>query len=202
MKTRNIYILALLASVLLTTSCEKDKFLIEGVGPVVTRTLDLNEFTGIELEGTDLVYISYGPEQSVEVKGHENIIRRIKTNVLNKTWQIELEDGSYRNYELTYYITLPYLESVSNTGTGDIIVTDFPSQESLNIKIMGTGSYQGFSMQLNTCDIQITGSGNVEVFVKDRLDIDIVGTGDVYYKGSPVINADITGTGSVIRSEN
>ena len=197
MKTRNMLIISLLAAALFNTSCEKDSFHINGEGSVVTRTLELDEFTGIDFLGTDNVFISYGTEQSVVVEGHANIIERIKTNVKNNIWDIELEEDSYKNYELTYYLTLPLLEKVYNTGTGDVMITDFPAQESLYIRIMGTGSFLGYSMELNTCEVDITGTGNVEVNVNDQLDVRIDGTGNVYYKGNPIVHADIKGTGSV-----
>ena len=173
-----------------------------GEGSVVTRTLELDEFTGIDVLGTDNVFIKYGTEQSVEVEGHANIIDRIKTNVINGIWDIELEEGSYRNYELTYYLTLPVLEKVYNTGTGDVVITEFPAQESIYIRIMGTGSFLGYPMELNTCKVDMTGTGNVEVSVKDELDVNIEGTGHLYYKGNPEVDANITGTGTVSRSGN
>ena len=202
MKTRNMLIVSLLAAALFATSCEKDSFDIQGQGPVVTQTLELDEFTGIDFLGTDKVFISYGTEQSVVVEGHANIIERIKTKVKNNIWDIELEEGGYKNYELTYYLTLPLLENVYNTGTGNVVITEFPAQESLNIRIMGTGSFLGYPMELNTCEVDVTGTGSVEVSVNDQLDVSIDGTGHVYYKGNPIVNADIVGTGSVSRFKN
>lgn len=197
MKTMNKMFGLLLVATLILSSCEKDNFPIYGSGPVVTKSLQLDDFTGINLVGVDDVFISYGSELSVLAEGHENIIDRIKTDVHNNTWDIELEEGNYRNYELTYYLVLPQLVKVSNTGTGNVVIEDFQKQESLSVSILGTGSFLGFPMEVNTCEIEITGTGNCEVTVDSLLEVSIDGTGNVYYKGNPQVDADIVGTGSV-----
>ena len=52
------------------------------------------------------------------------------------TDQIELESGDYGRYELAYYITMPAINSVVSSGTGDVFVT---VSKSLDVLIEGTG---------------------------------------------------------------
>ena len=118
----------------MTTSCKKEYTSIEGFGTITTKTLQIDEFIGIRMEVGDNVFIKYGVEQKVTVTGHPNIISRIKTDVSNNTWNIELERGSYGQYELTYYLTLPRIERIYNFGTGDVVINDFISQDELSFK--------------------------------------------------------------------
>ena len=200
MKIANIIIAATLLATIVTQGCTKEFSQIEGIGTITTETLTLQEFSGIAMEGADNVIISYGPEQKVEVTGHSNIIDRIQTEVRNGTWDVELERGNYGRYELTYYITLPSIEKVSNTGSGNVSITDPMETSYMVISLMGSGSFSGFPLSAQSCQVDITGSGNCEVTAVQSLDVSIDGSGSVFYKGSPSINDHISGSGRVVDS--
>jgi len=202
MKNLKLSIIGIAVASLLFSSCTKDNLQIVGTGTVTTETLQLDEFSSIYMLGVDDVIISYGAEQQVKVTGHPNIISRIKTKVSNKTWTIELEEGNYGEYELTYYLTLPLIENITSSGTGDVVITDFISQDNLWVDLIGTGNFYGFPMMVKNCNVDISGTGNCEVSVETSLDVRIEGTGSVYYKGNPSVNTNITGTGSVIHMNN
>jgi hypothetical protein len=197
MKNTKLITVAIIVATLLTTSCTKEYTSIEGFGTITTKTLQVDEFTGIRMEGVDNVFITYGAEQKVTVTGHPNIISRIKTDVSNNTWNIELERGTYGHYELTYYLTLPRIERIYNCGTGDVVINDFISQDELAVKIVGTGNFLGFPLAAKNCSIDISGTGDCEVTVEDRLDVNIDGSGHVYYNGNPIIHENISGSGTV-----
>ena len=200
MKNIKIIIAAILLASLVVTSCTKEVARIEGTGSIITETLHVADFSRINMEGVDDVIISYGPVQEITVTGHPNIISRIRTGVSNQTWYIELENGNYGDYELTYYLTLPSLEQVSTSGTGDVVIIDSMAQEDMRISLTGTGSFLGFPMRAENCQVDITGTGDCEITVNNRLDVTIDGSGNVYYKGDPSIQEDITGSGAVIGS--
>ena len=200
MKTRNIIIAASLFATIVTQSCTKEDSLIEGEGTITTETLVLEDFSGITIEGPDNVIISYGAEQKVEVTGHPNIISRIQTDVSNGTWQMSLENGNYGHYELTYYLTLPTIEKVGNTGSGNVSITDPMETTNLDIFLNGSGSFFGFPLSAQSCQVDIIGSGNCEVTANQELDVIIEGSGSVFYKGTPTIKEHITGSGRVVNS--
>ncbi len=53
-------------------------------------------------------------------------------------------------------------------------------------------------MEATQCAVRISGSGNVEINVKDELDATISGSGSVSYKGSPSkVNSNASGSGKV-----
>lgn len=200
MRTKNIIIASILLSTIISQSCTKEESRIEGNGTITTETLYLEDFTGIAAEGADDVFISYGPEQKVEVTGHPNIISRIETDVHNGVWQMELERGSYGKYELTYYITLPSIDKISYSGSGDVSVDSPMKTDYLELSLLGSCSFKGFSMSADYCQVDISGSGDCEVSAAKGLDVSIDGSGSVYYKGRPSIKDHISGSGQVIDS--
>ncbi len=199
MKTSNIILAAMFVAIV-SQGCTKENARIEGIGTITTETLVLDDFSGIRLNGADHVFISHGAQQKVEVTGHPNIISRIKTDVKNNIWDMELERGSYGNYELTYYLTLPYLESAGNNGSGDINITEPLAQPYMEISLLGSGSFRGFSLMAQNCQVDITGSGECEITAEISLDVMINGSGSVYYRGKPSVKDHITGSGRVIDS--
>ncbi|MBU3926574.1 MAG: DUF2807 domain-containing protein [Bacteroidetes bacterium] len=66
-----------------------------------------------------------------------------------------------------------------------------------NHLISGSGNIDSYSMFTNECDCKISGSGNMYLWVSERLNATISGSGSVYYHGSPVVNTSITGSGTV-----
>lgn len=200
MKTSNKIITAILLATLITTSCTKENSRIDGMGTITTETLYLQDFSGIDMEGADDVFISYGPEQKVEVTGHPNIISRIQTEVKNDTWYMELERGNYGHYELTYYLTLPSVEKISYSGSGNVTITSPMEADYLELSLMGSCSLFGYSLSTEYCQVDISGSGNAEITTTSSLDVSIDGSGSVFYKGSPSIKDHISGSGRVVDS--
>ena len=81
------------------------------------------------------------------------------------------------------------------SGSGKIILEG--NANYLGSRISGSGDLKAFDLEVNICNLRITGSGDAEVNVVDELQVRIEGSGDVYYKGNPLIDADITGSGNL-----
>ena len=115
-------------------------------------------------------------------------------------------DVSNDNTEV--YITLPALDYVQTNGIGDMTVTGEVSGSnhlkaiingSANIsiekgsanefegEINGEGNILALGFQSKIATIKISGSGNTEISVSDKLDVIISGSGNVYYHGKPVV---------------
>ena len=57
--------------------------------------------------------------------------------------------------------------SIKISGSGTIRAnSEFPELKKLDIKISGSGDYDGFPISTDECDINLSGSGNCEVFVE------------------------------------
>jgi hypothetical protein len=65
------------------------------------------------------------------------------------------------------------------------------------LKVSGSADYAAEGLISRDADIQISGSGDAEVFVLDTLRVRISGSGDVGYIGSPRIDQQVSGSGDV-----
>ncbi len=86
---------------------------------------------------------------------------------------------------------------LSIAGSGIIDLTG--SSNEGNVSIAGSGDYLAFGMEVHDYDVTISGSGNAEIFVNERLTGTISGSGRIYYRGFPnSVNVNIAGSGDVI----
>ncbi len=68
-------------------------------------------------------------------------------------------------------------------------------------EINGSGELHGFDFLTQKADIEVNGSGDVEVTATEDLDVTVHGSGNVIYKSNPHIKSDIVGGGAIIKKE-
>lgn len=179
--------------------CEKGIFCISGKGDIVSSTITVADFTELEASGAFDVVVSQGDSQIVELKGHQNIIEKVKTSLMNDHLEIDLEDGCYNDYELTIYVTVPNIKEVKLNGSGDIIIEEFDELDQLDLIITGSGNiYGNYNFPVKNLLFYISGSGNID-FATTALNItsEIEGSGNVILSGTTNTHeAIITGSGS------
>ncbi len=184
MKTiKTLTVAAITASIFLT-SC--DKACIKGSGTVTTETLTIAAFTGVELGGAFDVNVSQGATQQVTVTGHQNIIDKLEIDVHSGLCEIRLEDGCYKDYDMTFDITVPEIEKVYLSGSGAININDFVDQNDLDVRISGSGDI--FLNEFDGCEnLTLTVSGSGDIFANDDLidvtDLNINISGSGTYDG-------------------
>jgi len=83
------------------------------------------------------------------------------------------------------------------SGAGKTTFSGKVSQ--VNLDISGAGKFMAASLEADSYDIDISGSGNAEVNAAKMLDVEVSGSGNVKYTGNPKISQDISGTGQVIK---
>lgn len=202
------------------TGSSKD--IIKGEGSIVTSNLTLNTFTGVNLAFANNVTISYGNTPEVKATGHSNIISRIKTNVTNNVWDISLEDGCYQDYQLDIHITMPTLDKVTLSGSGDLVVNDFSNQNNLSVNLDGSGditlnAFEGIQAlklvlsgsgdikgnkdisTLKNFDIVLNGSGDCNTFpiAGEACNVTLSGSGDCELTATNTLNAILNGSGDI-----
>lgn len=84
------------------------------------------------------------------------------------------------------------------SGSGEIRANGSANEHRINIS--GSGSIKAFGLETKNTSVDISGSGNSEVFANDFLDVKISGSGSVFYMGNPQINVNISGSGGVVDS--
>lgn len=84
-------------------------------------------------------------------------------------------------------------------GSGSFVVQGSISDQ--QIWISGAGTYHGFELSSNHSLVNISGSGQVFLDVKEQLDAQISGSGTITYKGDPKITQKISGSGKIIKTK-
>jgi hypothetical protein len=197
-----IILAVLLAAACMTISCEKEEvpeLYIVGQGPVEKQSLNLEPFSGIELQGVANLYISSGEEQLVNLKAQKNIMEVLTWSVSAEILTIGLKAGvSLHNHEeIRFEIQLPGLDRILHEGVGDIRLQG-ALQTDLELVHQGVGSIHAYGLPVEHCVLLQSGIGDCFVKVNDYLEVDITGQGNVYYKGTPQISCSESGLGSLI----
>jgi hypothetical protein len=87
--------------------------------------------------------------------------------------------------------------SSSIAGSGNINVKGTSDHFSANIA--GSGNIRAANLESGDADVQIAGSGNVDVFANDKLNINVMGSGEVRHRGNAQVSTHIAGSGSVTK---
>lgn len=151
---------------------------VNGGGDPVSEELDIPPFTGIALSIKADVFLEQGPEQKVVVTAQENIIDIIERDVDNGIWKIDFDGCAFSFTDVKITITLPELEKVVNSSSGDV---------------RGIGQFD-----TNLLDLLISGSGDIDLDVTDvGIDATISGSGDIQLNGQTQdLDVLISGSGS------
>ncbi|MCB9187129.1 MAG: DUF2807 domain-containing protein [Flavobacteriales bacterium] len=195
---RQISLIPVLAMLFLT-SCKYTT----GEGPVVERTMVVDSFSGVELDGSFGVRVEQGTVQNVVAVGQENIIDKLRMNVLDGVMYLSLEPGNYLNYELEVRITVPDLNLVRLLGSGDVKLGTFVGLDELQIELDGSGDIKTMDESVlestQKMSIELEGSGDVELKVKAHDLISVLdGSGDIELEGfAKTFEAELDGSGDI-----
>ncbi|HEY4611796.1 MAG TPA: head GIN domain-containing protein [Bacteroidota bacterium] len=190
-----------------------------GSGRLISEQRSANTFTGIRLTGIGKVVVTQSNTEGVRVEADDNIIDRVTTSVQSGVLLIGMKRGSYHNVTVNVYVSMKTVEVLELVGAGefrsagsiqsdDVLcritgageMTLSGTAANQTIQITGAGSVRNFDLTSTTCSATISGTGNIEVTVTQRLDAIITGVGNITYGGNPpTVNQTVTGVGSVRR---
>ncbi|WP_373552624.1 head GIN domain-containing protein [Haliscomenobacter sp.] len=211
-----------LALTLMQFSCDFD--FDDGIGPCVrgngnnvSRELNLPNFTGVDLDISAEVIITQGDSFKVTVEGESNIIAELETDVRNGIWEIDFDRCVRDQDELTIFITMPRVRSLSISGSGIITSTNIMEVDDIDLNISGSGKIDvGLDAddissrisgsgrvvlegEANSVEHTVSGSGDLFAFLLQTRDADIrvSGSGNSEVKVSENLNVRISGSGDV-----
>lgn len=175
-----------------------DELCISGYGSIVAEEVEMEAFTAVVNKTVVDVIIEQGETQVVTVEGHQNMINEVSVYTIGDKMYIDLNNHCYRNFQLTVYVTVPTLESVSLKSTGDAFVDGFEDLNELLLSTSSTGDiYVDGAISANLVELRTSSTGNIEAEIyTDDLFVNITGTGDVKLEGSTIyqdINMSSTG---------
>ncbi|HUV30780.1 MAG TPA: head GIN domain-containing protein [Acidobacteriota bacterium] len=174
-----------------------------GSGRVVEEERRVDDFTRIKSSGSCDLLVTVGSGKKVTVAFDDNLIDYIITEVHGRTLEVYSE-GSYSSHRgCLVEITVPILESVKVSGSGDVTIEhleggDFSYSVSgsgdlraegevdeVEINVSGSGDVDARDLIAKVACVTIRGSGDVHVYAGESLDARVYGSGDIYYYGNP-----------------
>lgn len=195
---RRLLILIALVACLFFQACDGlfDADCRRASGDVVTQELVLDDLNSISLEVAADVYISKGPEQVVTIEAQQDVIDELNKDINDRYWDISWRDCLRRHKDIKIFITVPEMEEISISGSGDIVVEDTFTQDAVTLQISGSGSIEG-RFEANTITCSISGSGDIELQGTAELtSISISGSGGVDAFGLTATEATVSISGS------
>lgn len=154
----NTCILAIFMQLPLLAQC------IEGNGTINNLSVNtsLIEFVKISA-GVNLVDISEGNSQSIELNGDSNILDSLLVESQGDTLIIQFpQDTCFSSYSLNISITTPHIKGLHFLGSGEISIHPFTSTPSLEITNNGSGNIEIDTYQnANIFQVSNYGSGSI-----------------------------------------
>ncbi|MDD4971209.1 MAG: DUF2807 domain-containing protein [Paludibacter sp.] len=101
------------------------------------------------------------------------------------------------NVDLKCNCQLDKLEATIS-GSGNMNATG--TVQDLYTKISGSGNIRFSNMKATNATCTLSGSGNMYVYIEDKLEAFLSGSGDIVYSGSPSVNSNLSGSGHIYKN--
>lgn len=146
-----------------------------------TETRTPGSFTQVENNGSWDIHIQKGSRDEVRLESKSFDLSKVITEVDGEKLKIKLEKGTWKNVDITVYVTVRNLESVGNGGSGDMYLESDFGSESFNIGLSGSGSITAKTINAGKLNVGMSGSGKVYIAggQADKAHIGQSGSGDL-----------------------
>jgi len=158
--------------------------------------LEINSKKGFWLQPTKSlkVYITAPTFSAIRSYGSGNITSE---NTIYDSSKIELSVSGSADIKAT--VDAPEVHS-DVTGSGNADLNGQTRKFDGNVR--GSGNINAFNLKAEEAKVEISGSGNANLFASVKLDVTVNGSGDVSYKGSaPQVVSNMHGSGTLKKVE-
>ncbi len=129
---------------------------------------ELEAFSEIALRVSANVYLEQGDKQHVEIVAKESTLEELITEVKDRKLIIRFPRKNYlwKNFDygkITIYITVPEIEALNVSGSGDIIAEDEINARILDLAVSGSGDIRLSELKSDRVKVTISGSGDIMI---------------------------------------
>lgn len=167
----------------------------------------VDPFTEISLRISANVYLEQGPKQNLEIVAKASTLDEIVTEVKDGKLIIRFpnKDFFWKTFqpgEITIHITVPEINGLGISGSGDIIAEDEIKTKSMEMAVSGSGNIKLSELNAERVKAAISGSGDIIVAGKTAAqDLSVTISGSGNFKGlgysSDDVSVKIAGSGNV-----
>lgn len=170
-------------------------------GQTTKETRKVGTFTGVSLAFSGDIFIKQGSPLSVVIEAEQKTLEVIESELEGSTLVLKTKNGHWRDLgKITVYITMPEIDNLSVSGSGDIICQSLVKTDEINLKISGSGSIKMQDLSVREIDAVVTGSGDIMLSgagsPSGEMNATITGSGSIRTEGMPVAEVQVTITGS------
>jgi hypothetical protein len=165
-------------------------------------------FTKISFRTPGKLFLRQGTPQKVEVEGSKAALAKIETKIESDRLIIETEQKWFNwswndEDKITVYVTVKDINSLSVSGSGDLIAETKIITTNIDLKVSGSGSLIAEVEASGEGSANVSGSGDMEI--KGRFksyESDVSGSGKIELEASILGKADfhVSGSGKIIAS--
>ena len=190
---------------------------VQGSGIPATQMRNLPAFRRVDLAGANNLAVHVDGAPAVAVRGDDNLIKLVTTNVRNGTLAVAQSRSFTSKSGMSVEVTVPSLDSVTLSGAGVLnvygvrgsrfivrvpgsgILSVTGAVTRLNATLSGTGDVRLQDLAARDVKANVFGSGRLLVQARRSLDASISGTGTILYSGRPSsVTQRITGNGALV----
>lgn len=213
----------LLASLILLAPLAVAAEEVVGSGRIVEETRPLTGAVNeIDSSGLYTLRVTIGSPARITLRGDDNILPRIRTDVAGSTLKLGMGDkGTYRlkqSPEVT--VVVPSLKAYRGEGAGKTVLAGLNGDrfelryggaglltasgqvKSLSVRAEGAGMMNLSALKSADADVRLEGLGAVQVHASESLDARVEGIGTLTYYGQPKkLKKDVSGIGAVMAGD-
>ena len=192
---------------------------VRGTGERVSRTIEVEDFTGLHIGGAFDVIYRYSPNIAVTVEIQENLLDYLDISAsqgelhVNSLRPIAVDGG----YTPRLYVHAPYIDSLSLHGSVDAVDWDPIHAQNFSINVRGASDIDlhlevedlhinvsgaadaTLSGNTNTADIMISGAADItarDLQIREA-SLRVSGAGNIDITVSDMLDATVSGIGNV-----
>lgn len=218
---KQILFLSLTMMFVATTNAQWGKK-IKGNGNVITENRTTANYNAMSIAGFFNVELVEGQEGQITLKGEENLLEHIVTEIKDGKLVIKVEKGlnlipSNWKQGISIIILIESVDEVTLSGSGEIIgkkmietdyfKTDISGSGNISLEVNATSVSANISGSGNIAlrgktsdfDVRVSGSGNVNAFGLEakKVSANISGSSDIDLTATEMITARVSGSGNV-----
>lgn len=200
-------------------------FLFSNLTSAQGEVREVSSFSSISLRISGTVFLEQGSRQSLRIEAKSSALEEIITEVKDRTLSIRFKNSNYfRNSfnpgKVNIYITVPEINGLSVSGSGNIIAGNPIETVNLDLAISGSGDISLENLKAERVKTAISGSGDIyikgggladelavaisgsgkaqmENFMAKNVEAKISGSGNCHINANTSLKAKIAGSGSI-----
>jgi len=188
---------------------------VSGSGTASTDSRSVASFDAVEVHGVIGLQATAGTPHSVELRGDDNIVPLIETQVVGNKLIIRSTESISPQLPLVAVVEATDIQRVILHGASKATVAGIDNDafalevhgasdstltgktKAFEASLHGAGNIDAKAMMSDEATVSIHGAGNIEVADPKELGVSISGAGAVTYGGTPKVTQSVSGAGTV-----